>query len=243
MKGTQNMNTKLFTQVAFSTAMMFYASYCTGQSNIVYYGSNSNALDVVFVDTKLSAKTKSAIVADLNLCLREWGKTAELLFWDEDDEGIVGQLDVGTMCPHYPHDIEFPENIVSNGMVGVALQVSKELSDAYTKAFVAFVSSTNFANLPPQKLPDYLLCKNETPEEIIARAQKTIAELGHQTYYSPSVLGIGYAPVGPKGVFSNSNLWMLLPCSSPVGDRKEWGPFPAIWHKGKWKFCFWDEKE
>ena len=257
------MNSKLSTQVVFSATMMFYALHCTGQSNVVYYGTNSNALDVVFVDTNLSAKAKSAIVADLNLCLQEWGKTAELFLWDADnkgvDEGIVGQLSVGTRSPHYPRDIEFPENIVSNGTAGVALQIPKDLSDAYTNAFalakanakafaavnafVAFVSSTNFANVPPKKLPDYYLDNNRTTSEVVEDAQEIISELGHQTYYPPSVLGFMRLPLGPTGILSNSNLWVRIPCTNSSSDYKEWEPFPAMWHKGRWKFCFWEEKE
>jgi len=258
MKGMNTMNAKLSTQVVFSATMMFYALHCTGQSNVVYYGTNSNALDVVFVDTNLSAKAKSAIVADLNLCLSEWGKKGEVRLWDDED--TAGYLYIGTVCPHYPDDIDFPKDLVETPN-GVALQITKELSDAYANAFalakanakafaaanafVVFVSSTNFANLPSQKLPDYLLCQKETPEEIIARAQKNISELGYQTYYPPSVLGFKRIPLGPKGIFSNSNLWMIIPCSTTPSytDMKEWSGFPAIWHKGKWKFCFWDEKE
>jgi len=224
------------------TLLAFCTLHCAGQSNVVYYGANSNALDVVFVDKNLSAKTKSDIVADLNLCLSEWGKKGEVRLWDDED--TAGYFYVGTSCPHYPDEIEFPENVVSNGTAGIALQIPKELSDAYTKAFAEFVSSTNFANLPPQKLPDYFLHNKETPKEVIARAQEIISELGEQTYYSPSVLGFSRISRGP-GIFSNSNLWMLLPESSPLSysDEKGWGNFPAIWHKGKWKFCFWDEDE
>ena len=216
------------------------ATACCGQSNVVYYGTNSNALDVVFVDTNLSAKAQSAIVVDLNLCLSEWGKTSQLRLRDKGDS--VGYLDIGTRCPHYPRDIEFPRNIVSNGTAGVALQIPQELSDAYTNAFVAFVSSTNFPNVPPKKFPDYYLDNHRTTSEIIEDAQEIISELGHQTYYPPSVLGFMRLSAGPKEIFSNSNLWVRIPCTDSSGDEKDWGPFPAMWHKGKWKFCFWPEK-
>ena len=236
---------------------MLCASICYAQSNIVYYGTSSNALDVVFVDTNLSQKVQSAIVSDLNLCLSEWGKTAELILWDnddddDDDEGFVGDLDIATVSPHYPEDIDFPRHIVSNGTHGVALQIPKELSDAYTNAFafaaanafVAFISSTNFPNIPSKDLPNYLMDKNETPKEIAARAQAIISQLGRQTYYQPSVLGIERLPLGPKGIFSRSNLWMIVPCSSTRSnsDKKSWSAFHAMWHKGKWKFCHWPEE-
>ena len=253
------MNVKLVMSIVFAPVMMFCATVCCAQSNIVYYGTNSNALDIVFVDTNLSAKVKSAIVADLNLCLSEWGKELSLdldgSYETEDAPGIIGDLNRPSASPHYPNDIKFPRNIVSNGTAGVALQIPKYLSDAYTNAFalakanakafatanafVAFVSSTDFADILPNKLPDYLLCKNETPNEIAARAQEIISELGYQTYYQPSILGIKYAHVGP-GEPTASNLWMRIPCStSPYDNEKNWSSFPAIWHDGKWKFSLW----
>jgi len=233
--------------------------HSAGQSNVVFYGVNANALDVVFADTNLSAKAKSGIVADLNLCLREWGKTSELDLGDYEPD-VLGYLYNADTSPHYPEDIEFPRNIVSNGTAGVALQITKELSDAYLKAFaftnanakavkaayefVTFVSSTNFPNIPSKDLPNYILIKNETPKEISARAQEIISQLGHQTYYPPSVLGFSRIPLGPKGIFSRSNLWMIVPCSSTRSnsDKKSWSAFPAMWHKGKWKFCHWPEE-
>ena len=39
------------------------------QTNIVYYGAETNALNVVFADTTLSVSNQTLIVADLNLCL------------------------------------------------------------------------------------------------------------------------------------------------------------------------------
>jgi len=135
----------------------------------------------------------------------------------------------------------------------LALHIPKKLSDAYTNAFafaaansnivaaayefVAFVSSSNFVTISSNDLPDYVLQKNTTTNEIIADAQETISELRHQTYYPPSILGFKYLEFGP----SPTNLWLLVPCSSPLsyGDTKEWSPFPAVWHDGKWKFCMW----
>ena len=208
-------------------------AFCFGQSNVVFYGANSNALDVVFVDTNLSQKAKSAIVADLRICLQEWGKKGEVHLWNRD--GIAGYFRVGTICPHYPEGIDFPKNIVSNGTAGVALQISKELSDAYTNAFVEFVNSPGFLNLPPKDLPNYLLRSDTPPKEIIADAKAHIADLRHQTYYPPSVLGFLNSETGP----ARKNLWMQMPSKS----TREWGYFPAIWHQGRWKFCIWQEKE
>ena len=240
------------TKSAIMCTLCATALSCFGQSNVVYYGANSNALDVVFVDTNLSQKAQSAIVADLRVCLLEWGKTGELYLRDNEDS--AGYLSMGTISPHYPENIKFPKNVVSNGTAGVALQIPKELSDAYTNAFkfaaanakafaaanafVKFVNSSNFLALPPKDLPNYVLEKNTTAAEIIAGAQDTIAELRHQTYYPPSVLGFLNSEIGP----AKKNLLVIIPCTSPVSDWKEWGGYPAIWHEGKWKFFFWTIK-
>ena len=246
------MNTK---SVVFAITAMLSVSYCAGQSNVVYYGVNSNALDVVFSDTNLSQKTQSAIIADLRVCLSEWGQTAELIQDGKDDQGVIGYLDNLGRSPHYPTGIKFPKNIVSNGTAGIALHIPKDLSDAYTNAFklaaananafaavnafVTFVSSPNFLTLPPKNLPDYLLENDMTPKEIIADAQEIISQLREQTYYPPSVLGFFNSEIGP----TKKNLLTVIPCSSPIADdRKEWDGNHAIWHKGKWKFIFWEEK-
>ncbi|HOO42045.1 MAG TPA: hypothetical protein PK653_11395 [Syntrophales bacterium] len=97
---------------------MFCAFYCAGQSNIVYYGTHSNAISLAFADTNLSESAKSAITADLRVCLSEWGK-GELRMMNEGD--YVGYIDNPTRCPHYPEDMEFPEKVVSNGVSGLGL--------------------------------------------------------------------------------------------------------------------------
>ena len=255
------MNTKSLTFAILSTMTLFCALHCAGQSNVVYYGANSNALDVVFVDTTLSSSAKSNIVADMNLCLKDWGKTAELRLWNANDKmNTAGQLDLGTHCPHYPqigggtpYDMDFPDDVVSNGTSGIALQVPKKLSDAYTNAFalaaansnaiaaayafIAFVSSTNFPNIPASALPDYFLSKHKTADEVVEEAQEIISDLmGYYTYHPPSVLGFKYLPVGP-GAPNVSYLWMRIPGRNPDG---KWGScLPAIWHEGKWKFSAW----
>ena len=236
---------------ALLSAFVFGTTACIGQSNVVYYGANSNSLDVVFADTNLSVSVKSNIVVDLNVCLQNWGKSAELRLRNED--GSAGYLYISTVCPSYPEDIAFPENIVSNGVSGVALQVSKELSDAYTNAFafaaahsnevkaayefVRFVSSTNFHSVTPADLPNYILERNKTVEEVIAGAQKQIDFLQSLSYTPPSILGFRYYEHGPAA----SNLWVFVSCADPPlpGDKEEWDCFPAIWHEGRWKFSFW----
>ena len=252
------MKTGTIVHLAFSTAMLFYASYCKGQSNVVYYGTNSNALDVVFADTNLSAKVKSAITVDLNLCLQEWGKTAELFLWEDEDtidEGIVGQLSIGTVCPHYPEDVKFPENIVSNGTHGVALQITKELSDAYLKAFaftnanakavkaaykfVSLIRSDNFiASLTPANISGYVFVKQYKAKDYVEEFEDIVgACFEDPKYLLPSVLGFREQKTG----FLRKNIFLALPAYTIPDDNGfvEWESLPAIWKDGKWKL-YWD---
>lgn len=90
-----------------------------------------------------------------------------------------------------------------------ALQISNALSDAYTNAFafasansnivaaayefVTFVSSTNFVAISSNALPNYLVQKGVTTNEISVDAQETISELRHQTYYPPGTRGFQYS--------------------------------------------------
>ncbi|MCL1919607.1 MAG: hypothetical protein FWG50_00790 [Kiritimatiellaeota bacterium] len=249
------MKTKPLTFILFSAAMMFHAPHCAGQSNVVYYGANSNALNVAFADTSLSAKAKAAITADLNLCLREWGKTSDLRLGDKN---TAGQLYNWKTSPHYPEGvIDFPENITSDGASGVALQITKELSDAYTNAFafvaansnivaaaykfVTLISSNGFAaSVTPASITDYVLVKKYKPQDYIANYQELmegcfIAPKWHQ----PSVLGFRHSGADP----SLANLWLVIPAYTPpeplAGSVGEWLGLAAIWHDGKWKLCFW----
>jgi hypothetical protein len=220
---------------AISVALALYATVCVGQSNVVHYGANSNELAVAFTDANLSAKAKSAIVADLRICLSSrWGKGTEFRL-GADDPAFAAHLYNPDSCPHYPEGIDFPDGITDTPN-GPALQITKDLSDAYTNAFVAFVSSPAFANTAPADLPNYYLAKDVPPTDIIAIAQELLPTLTAITYYPPSVLGFSKKTVGPTA----SNLWMLVPGSSTTrGGWKEWFGFPAVWHDCKWKFSYW----
>ena len=239
-------------------AAMLCACYCAGQSNIVYYGVHSNAISLAFADTNLSESAQSAITADLRICLSEWGKRSELYMRNKGES--IGYLYNFKSSPHYPEDISFPREIVSNGVSGLALQIPKALSDAYTNAFafadansnivaaayefVAFISSSNFVSLSSNALPNYILFKNKYSEtitesnEIVRLASQIIPGLCYQTFYTPSVLGFYYSPEGP----SVSNLWLNIPSSThPATNTTEWAGYPVLWHNGKWVFCSWNE--
>ena len=241
-------------------AAMLCACYCTGQNNIVYYGTNASSIGVSFVDPNLSASAKASIVADLQICLNEWGKKTYLsLDLGADEPGLIGYLQRPSISPHYPESIDFPDG-VTNTPSGPALQIPKTLSDTYTNAFafaaansnivaaayefVAFISSSNFVSLSSNALPNYILFKNKYSEtitesnEIVRLASQIIPGLCYQTFYTPSVLGFYYSPEGP----SVSNLWLNIPSSThPATNTTEWAGYPVLWHNGKWVFCSWNE--
>ena len=213
-------------------AAMLCACHCYGQSNVVYYGVNSNAISLAFVDTNLSESAKSAITADLRMCLSEWGKTSEFDLGPYEP-GVIGYLYNPDKSPHYPENIRFPRKLVTNGASDLALQIPKTLSDAYTNAFafaaansnivaaayefVAFVSSTNFPGISSNALPNYIMFKNALPDAnaesnaIVNLAPQIMSDLCDQTYYPPSILGFTYSSDGPAA----TNLWMQVPESSP----------------------------
>jgi len=234
----------------FFATVLLQVTLCVGQSNVVYYGAHSNSISVSFVDTNLSVSAKASIVADLQICLSEWGK-GELRLWNEGD--YVGYIDNPTRCPHYPEDMEFPEKVVSNGVSGLALHIPKNLSDAYTNAFafaaansnivaaahefVAFVSSTNFLSVTSNQIANYFLFNQATPQLYQLAFHDLTNSVHGSSYYPPSVLGFHYSPEGP----APTNLWLYIPSSSPVCGYIEWGPVTAIWHDGKWKFSIWEK--
>ena len=158
-------------------SVLLRVTLCHGQSNVVYYGVNSNAISLAFADVNLSASAKEAITADLRVCLSEWGKKSELYMRNKGES--IGYLYNFKSSPHYPENITFPREIVSNGASGLALHIPKALSDAYTNAFafaaansnivaaayefVAFVSSTNFPGMSSNALPDYIMRLLQNP--------------------------------------------------------------------------------
>ena len=121
---------------------MLCACYCTGQSNVVYYGTHSNAINLAFADTNLSESAKSAITADLRVCLSEWGKATQFRL-GADDPAFVAHLHNPDITPYYPETIDFPDNVVSSGAAGLALHIPKKLSDAYTNAFAVAAANAN----------------------------------------------------------------------------------------------------
>ena len=232
-------------------SVLLLVNQCHGQSNVVHYGVSSNSISVSFVDTNLSVSAKASIVADLQICLSEWGKASELdlgLY----EPGVIGYLYNPDKSPHYPEDIRFPRTLVTNSVSGLSLLIPKKISDAYTNAFafadansnivaaayefVAFISSTNFLSVTSNQVENYFLF-NQAPPQLYQLAFQDLTNSVHgSSYYPPSILGFYYRPAGP----APTNLWLYIPSSSPVCGYIEWGPVTAIWHDGKWKFSIWE---
>ncbi len=244
--------TKMKINTISFASVMLQIRPCVGQSNLVYYGVATNSLSVAFADTNLSASVCTSIVADLQICLQDWGKQSELDL-GVYELGLVGYLYNPDKCPHYPYGIRFPRNLITNQTGALTLQIPKTLSDAYTNAFafaaensnivaaayefVTFVSSTNFSTVSSNTISDYYLFKGATPEKYRKSFTETTNLMSQIHFYPPSVLGFGYSTNGPAA----TNLWMSVPGSfNPNGYEVAWAFFPAVWHDGKWKFCFWD---
>jgi len=247
------MKTMPFLFTGIIAIFMYSYPLCFGQSNVVFYGVNTNTIAVSFADTNLSVSAQAAIVSDLQLCLQQWGKGSQFRL-GADDPSFVAHLYNPDVTPYYPETINFPDNVVSNGTSGLALQVPKSLSDAYTNAFafaaansnivaaayefVQFVSSTNFYSVTSNQISNYILFNQATPQLYQLGFSDITNSLRYSKYYPPSVLGFYYNAVGP----APTNLWIRVPSSSnPYGGVIEWSPSPAIWHDGKWKFCIWEE--
>ncbi|MDD2461844.1 MAG: hypothetical protein WC328_11810 [Kiritimatiellia bacterium] len=227
--------------------------HCAGQTNVVFYGTNASSIGVSFVDTNLSSSAKTSIVTDLQVCLSEWGKKTYLsLSLGADEPGLVGYLERPSVSPHYPEDIEFPKG-VTNTPSGLALQIPKTLSDAYTNAFafgaansnivaaahefVAFVSSTNFFNVTSNQISNYFLYNQATPQLYQLAFPGLTNIVRTASYYPPSILGFYYSSEGP----APTNLWLRIPSSAVLHGYVEWDQTTAIWHDGKWKFSIWEK--
>ena len=235
-------------------SVLLLVNQCHGQSNVVYYGTNASPINVAFADASLSVSAQASIVADLQVCLSEWGKETYLsLDLGADEPGLIGYLERPSISPHYPENIEFPKG-VTNTPSGPALYIPKKLSNAYTNAFafaaansnivaaayefVAFVSSTNFFSVTSNQIANYFLFNQATPQLYQLAFHDLTNSVHGSSYYPPSVLGFHYSPEGP----TPTNLWLYIPSSSPVCGYIEWGPVTAIWHDGKWKFSIWEKE-
>lgn len=225
---------------------------CLGQEYSILW--KTNTVNVVFEDSNLNSASLGSISSDMQYCFQGWG--ADAIIKLRNKEGSVGYMDYGTVNPYYPDGLAFPKNLITNETAGIALQVSKEISDAYTNAmafaaantgivatayeFIEFVSSTNFYSVSSNQIANYVLFRDATPSIYLQFFVDITNSLRKQKYYLPSLLGFCYSSEGP----GTTNLWLNIPSTSTtMTGETQWSPFPAIWHEGKWKFSFWDAQE
>ena len=224
-------------------AFILGATLCHAQNHTLYYGANSNALDVAFADTTLSVSNQTLIVADLNQCLQsDWGKQVE--FWTgNDDPAFVANLSYPRRNLFYE---PFPRDIVATPN-GHALHISKEVSDSYNTlfgffadntnivttgyAFVEFLSSTNFPNIQATDWPNYYLARYKTDAEVIALAPRHIPAIANYTFFPPSILNFNYVEYTTTMPGTNYFV-MAIPISS---SRSYFSKIPAIYHDERWK--------
>jgi len=90
------------------------APYCVGQTNVLFYGTNASSICVSFVETNLSVSAKASIVADLQVCLSEWGKATQFRL-GADDPAFVAHLYNPDITPYNPKAIDFPDNLFQTG--------------------------------------------------------------------------------------------------------------------------------
>lgn len=222
----------------------------------------TNTFGVSFADTILSPAHKERIYDDLQICVdKPWATNAMVFIKDTDN--IKSEI-VGTIAyypndhVHYHNKIQFPRNITTNNTGSLCLQITRELSDAYTNAFVfaeansnivtaaytfiSEISSNNFTNnLLSNQIQDYFLLKSFTSNEMYTIYSDMIIKswFNNFTYYPPSVLGFYHSPEGPD----LTNLWMQIPAdytSKPNSTHITLVQMTAIWHDNKWKLCVWN---
>ena len=242
---TSNRKTKpMKTKQVFFCAFVFGTALCFGQGNVVYYGVNSNALDVAFEDANLSVSNQTFIVADLNLCLQSsWGKRA-VFRMGHDDPAFDAHLHFGIRSPYFN---PFPRDIVVTPS-GHALHISQELSDFYTNQFVfvaaysnmvvaayefvVFLNSPDFANLPTSELSNYYFAE-PTRDLANGNDQKLITALASYDYDPPTILK--FRPIRFKTEPGVDYLITSIPYSFLLYGLRDWNNNPAIWHDGRWK--------
>ncbi len=219
-----------------------------GQEYSLHWRANNVRL--AFSDENLPPGIMESIAADLQLCFRGWATNAQIMVREE--AGSAGYIDYGSKNPYFLEGVTFPNNLLDDATTGLALEIPKPLSDAYTNAFafaaansnivaaayefVAFVSSDDFAaNATADTIQNYVLVKDMTSQYYETDFPGIVEGLfQYPRYYPPSLLGFRHSANGPCA----SNLYMTLPAkTNPGHGYDEWMGIPAIWHDGRWKIC------
>jgi len=222
----------------------------------------TNHLDVVFENASTPSQVKDFIVVDVQRCYDAWGTNVTIEPNLPMRHGSYLRANV-FMGPYYIEDpsvqrksIYVPEDIVTNSVGKLSLKVPSVLIQKYSEAFVFktnnldkvqaadafvdFVSSSAFANISSNQVSDYIMYKDLLPQEYLENSESFVRDLSDQMYFHPSILGFAYSDRGPDA----TNLWAFIPVMPRIRTAlSSFDVFPAIWHDGKWKFCFWDATE
>jgi hypothetical protein len=206
---------------------------CLGQNCSIQWRVNS--INVAFSDQNLASDARTAIVADLQNCFQGWAANAEIMLRIKDESS--GYMYYGTRNPYYGNGVDFPRNIITLALGGVALQIPKDLSDAYTNAF-AFAAANSNAVAAAHDFVAFVSSSlvKEMPRQYYQAEFSGIVEglFQYPKYYPPSLLGFYCSTNGP----GTNNLYLRLPAKTNPGyGYDEWDGFPAIWHDNKWKIC------
>lgn len=211
----------------------------------VYYGKNSQRIKVEFADAHLSDANKSAIVKDLNSCLKKMSRKVQPFSGHRSN--ILKGAEAYTRILNF-HPYFNPRADVRVTPDGQGLEISQTFSDTYTNAFafaaahsemvaagyrfVDFISSPNFSKISPDELQDYVVVDHMPDEQIRRQASQIISHLSSRfDYLPPSILSFQYRRMSTDHLRSDFN--MQIPYLFADGYIQ--GIYQAIWRDGKWK--------
>ncbi len=220
----------------------------------------TNHFDVVFENASAPSSLKDFIIEDVQRCYEAWGTNTEI----RSSRAITHVMKIYPpvfMGPYYmedlyAEDLNVPEDIVTNTTGQLALKIPSVLIQKYAEsfvfktnhlaqvqaadAFVDFVSSAAFTNIPSNQVSNYFMVKDATPQTYLDSSETIIQDIASCDFFAPSILGFTYNERGPDV----TNLWVFVPVISKQRTVSSvFDVFPAIWHDGKWKFCLWDATE
>ena len=213
----------------------------------------TNQFDVVFEDVATPLPLQDFIVEDIQRCYNAWGTNVVFRPSLPVRHGSYIRVDVfGGPYWHDRRSVDVPDSIVTNATGQLSLMVPSIVIQKYaeasefksnhleqvlaTDAFVDFLSSPEFANVPSNEVSNYILYKNMPPADYVLNGEDILQSLMKQEFYRPSILGFYYFTNGP----APTNLCVLLP--TILKKRKtspSFNAMPAIWHDGKWKINMW----
>lgn len=217
----------------------------------------TNHFDVIFETPALPSSLKDFIVEDVQRCYQAWGTNVEIRSSRAATHvmRIYPQVFMGSyyMDDLSAHDLNVPEDIVTNATGQLSLNIPSALIQKYSDAlalktnnldkveaadaFVDFLSSPEFANVTSNQVSNYILYKDLPPEGYLLSGEDIVKDLKSQEFYRPSILGFYYSPDGP----ALTNLCALLPTiTKERTPSSHYHSMPAIWHDGKWKISMWN---